>query len=485
MGTPLPHPTKAEGSTVVVEVPEVFASLANDLSCFVPKPDVPAGCQAPLVPSGQDQPVETYVGRYPPLYYALVGWPTLILVTVKGIYAARLVSGALSAAMLALAVVSVRRCRGTALMGAAVSLAVTPLALYLAGVINPSGLEISSAIAAWSAAMALASQSAQRVSTASVTALGLPVVVLMLVRPLSPLWVVAIVGAFLVVRPAAPLLVLVKKRSAQAWTGAAVLAGAASALWDTLEGALRSTPGTALPHHATENQIIIMALDRVHSLVSWTIGQFGWLDTPSPFGVTVAWTGALGCVVLISVCVARRREVLAVAGTLVVWLLFTFIFIVAMAPHHGILGQGRDFMGLIVGLPIVAGAVTRDSLLGRRLVLRLSGLLLAILSLCQVTDFYGVLRRYTVGLGGPTNAFASVAGGWRPPLPGPLLVGVFALAIGGFALIVQRAARAQESYEGAVPLLTNRRNGASSSEGRDDLSRGVLPPGGGEEPSPD
>ena len=85
-------------------------------------------------------------GATRPFITRLVGLPTLALVSVKGIYAGRLVSGALAAAMLALAVTSLRRCRGTPLLAGGVALAVTPMVLYLAAVVSPSGLEIASAI---------------------------------------------------------------------------------------------------------------------------------------------------------------------------------------------------------------------------------------------------------------------------------------------------------------------------------------------------
>ena len=146
VGQDLPHPTTAQKSTVIVQVPEVFASLETHVGCFQYKSNVPAGCQRPLNGSTHTVSVETYVGRYPPLYYALVGLPTLVLVSAKGIYAARLVSGALSAAMLALAITSLRRCRGAPLLAAGVAVAITPMALYLAAVVSPSGLEIASAI---------------------------------------------------------------------------------------------------------------------------------------------------------------------------------------------------------------------------------------------------------------------------------------------------------------------------------------------------
>ena len=188
LGTPLSRPSNADKSMVTVKVPEIFAYLAHDIPCFQVHPAVPAGCEQQLAGPTNDITIADYVGRYPPFYYALVGLPTLALVSAKGGYGARLVSGALAAAMLALAVTSLRRCRGSPLLGAGLALAMTPMALYLGASINPNGLEVAAAISAWVAAMALASQAPKDVSASSSGALGISVVVLILTRAISPLW---------------------------------------------------------------------------------------------------------------------------------------------------------------------------------------------------------------------------------------------------------------------------------------------------------
>jgi Predicted membrane protein (DUF2142) len=443
LGKPLPHASKDEQGIMIVRVPEVFASLANDISCFQGLANVTAACQQPLVGSPQDVAVETYVGRYSPFYYVLVGLPTLALVSVKGVYGARLASGALSAAMLALAVVSLRRCRGAPLLGAGVCLAITPMALYLASVVNPSGLEIASAISAWVGAMALASQRPDEVGASSVAAVCAPILVLILVRALSPAWVVFIVAAFATVGPLTTMRALLSKRYVKAWLAICAAAGVASLAWDIAAHPFKVQPGTALPAGSSEAQVFELALDRLHLLVTSTIGQFGWLDTPSPFGVTAVWLAAFGAIVLLSVCVARRRGALAVAGVVLAWLVVPMALVMAEARQHGLLGQGRDFMALAVGAPIVAGFVISERLGDRRATMRLSNLVLALLTICEAVDFYGTLRRYTVGISGPVDPFASVAGAWHPPVPGFILVPVFTVAVVAFALLLRRAVCAQ------------------------------------------
>lgn len=182
-----------------------------------------------------------------------------------------------------------------------------------------------------------------------------------------------------------------------------------------------------------------LAVDRLHLVLTSSIGQFGWLDTPSPHGVVVAWLGALGAVVLVSLCLSRRRGRAVVVSNLVAWVVIPLALVIGEARHNGILGQGRDFMGLAVGIPIVAGVVAGERVGDRRKMLRLSSAIITVLAVCQVADFYGTLRRNTVGIKGPLDAFATVWQVWHPPVPAVVLVAVFTLAMAAFAVILSRA----------------------------------------------
>ena len=443
VGKDLPHPTSAQRSTVIVKVPEVFASLETHVGCFQYRSAVPAGCQRPLNGSTHVVSVETYVGRYPPFYYALVGLPTLALVSVKGIYAARLVSGALASAMLALAVTSLRRCRGAPLLAGGVALAVTPMVLYLAAVVSPSGLEIASAISAWTAAMALASQRPADLNASVVGALGISLSVLILTRALAPLWVFFILAAFVGVGSATPLSDLLRRRYVQVWLGVCALAGVVSLVWDVVANPFLTEPGSPLPPGTTEGGIFDLALQRLDLLVTSSIGQFGWLDAASPYLVIVLWLGALGGVVLIGTCLAHRRAAAVVIGTVAAWVVLPTAMIMSTAHQDGILGQGRDFMGLVVGIPIVAAAIAGERFSDRRTTLRLAAVIVGLTAVCQVVDFYATLRRYTVGTKGPLDAFSSVAGGWDAPVPPALLFAIFTVAMVAFAFILRAAATAQ------------------------------------------
>jgi hypothetical protein len=449
LGTPPPHPTNANKAYVTVRVPEVFADLANDVGCFQFKSAVPAGCQKPLNGSTKDVLTQTYVGRYPPFYYALVGLPTLALVSVKGIYGARLVSGALSAALLALAVTSLRRCRGAPLLGAGVAVAITPMALYLASVINPNGLEVAAAISAWVAVMALVSEQPTRTSPFVVGALGVSVATLLLTRALSPLWAVAALAAMVVLGRSGSRHALLRRWYTQAWLAVCAAAAAVALAWDLWADPFLTAPGTPIAPHTNEGQVVALAVERLDLIITSSIGYFGWLDSPSPEGVIAGWLAVFGAVVLVGACLGRAREVLVLAGTLVAWVALPVAVALSQARTEGILGQGRDYLGLAVGIPIVAGAIAGERFADKARSLRLVSIAVTVLIACQVADFYAAMRRNTVGIDGPLNAFAHVAGGWSPPVPAPAIFVVFALAMVGFGLLLRRAARS-ESGSGII-----------------------------------
>ena len=440
LGKPLKHVTTSNKAYLAVEAPQVFARVANDVQCFQVKPSVPASCQGSLAGSPADVNVYTYVGRYPPLYYALVGLPTLAMVSPGGIYLARFVSAALSAAMLALAVVCLRRCRRAPLLAAGMALALTPMTFYLAGVINPSGLEISSAISAWVAAMALVSGPKDAAPEPVVLGtLGISFIVLLLVRGLSPIWA-GCIGLALLALLGRRARALGRVRAVRAWLAGCGVASIAAVVWDIYADPFLVEPGSPLPHGAATSQIFMLALERLDLLVTSSIGQFGWLDTASPFAVIVMWLGLLGAVVLIGACLARRREAVVIAAVVGAWVVVPLVLILAAARSEGIIGQGRDFMGLAVGIPLVPAAAAGERFVCRAASLRLVKVVLVVLALCQVADFYGALRRNTVGITGPVNAFATTANSWQPPVPALVVSIVFVVAITACAFLLRLAA---------------------------------------------
>ncbi|HYA68911.1 MAG TPA: DUF2142 domain-containing protein, partial [Acidimicrobiales bacterium] len=193
LGTPEPF-KKASGISpiITVHVPAAFGHRRPP--CYSNHPDRPASCQLPIrASSGRLVPATTYEGRFPPLYYFFAGLPTLVLHDAAAIRLMRLVSAVLAGLFLASALESAFRCRRGSHMVLGVVVAATPMALFLAGTVNPSGLEIAAAISLWSAGVCLLVDHGARTDRRLLARAGVAGAVLAQCRGLSLVWV-ALIG---------------------------------------------------------------------------------------------------------------------------------------------------------------------------------------------------------------------------------------------------------------------------------------------------
>ncbi|MGZ4717130.1 MAG: DUF2142 domain-containing protein, partial [Acidimicrobiales bacterium] len=138
-----------------LDVSRAIGALTTARDCYILRPEVPAGCAPSIGADTTIAPATTEAGAYPPLYYLLVGWPSRVLAPQPAIYAMRMIGALLAAALLASGLASATRITRRRLVVTGAALALTPMALYLAGVVNPNGLEIAGAFCLWLAALDL------------------------------------------------------------------------------------------------------------------------------------------------------------------------------------------------------------------------------------------------------------------------------------------------------------------------------------------
>lgn len=419
--------TGLPGLPTAVEVPPALAATRFQTGCFVFRPDVPADC-APGYdgPDGPETEARTQAGRYPPGYYALVGLPTLVVTDLGSLYAVRGVSAALCAALLA-AAVTAAAATGSRLLVTGVGVAATPMVLFLSSGVNPSGPEVAAAVALWTAGLALVLASGPP-SRPVLTTAGLAAVVLVLSRPISPFWVALIGLSLLLLAGGRRGLELVRQRPVQAWLGVLGLAGLLQAAWVLGVGALELYGGG---RPLTLGERLEGSLVRTDERLQQMVGWFGWLDTPAPVGVHVAW--ALALVVLVGLGLrgaVRRRAVLLL--TLVLGVVLVPIALeVASAEQVGFYWQGRYTLPLAVGVPLVAAVAARRP---RPAPVPLLAGVLAVLAVCHLVGFVTALGRYTVGTG---NGLGLVDAVWSPPLPALVLaVGAVLAALAWSALLL-------------------------------------------------
>ena len=439
-------------AVTTVTVPSSFAQLIGIPACFAFRPTVPAGCAPGLSGSSRPTAASTYVGRYPPLYYMLVGAPSLLWSSGAAVYAMRILGALWCALLVGLAFAVAATWSRSRLLVASLAVAVTPQVVFLSSVVNPSGLEIAAAIATWTCGLVLVVDHRRAPPAGLVAATACSASVLALCRDLSLLWLAGIAAVLLAVAPGATA--LLRSRAIRRGALVVLAVGAGAGAYVLAAQALSVLPvGQPVAAHASVLAVVAEVLGRTGQYLRESVGVFGWLDTPSPLAVLVGWWTATGMVVAMATVSANRRAVGTLAGVLAAAVAVPTAMIAAHAHADGLVWQGRDGLPLYVGVPLVAGAiagrssadpdVARVGGLAGRLALRLGTLVVVGVAAAQLVDFVWALRRYTVGLGATLDPFAHVAGGWRPPLTAPGLVAlavVAAVAYGRWVLGLQRSA---------------------------------------------
>ena len=429
-GELLGRPTGGKGSPdTVVVVPAWLAGATRVPACFEGQPAVPASCSPGLPAAAGTTSAVTYTGRYPPLYYALVGWPTLLVGGPLAVYLMRLCGAAACAALLAGALWCALRSRHRAGLVVGLSLCVTPQALFLGAVVNPSALEISAAICLWTAGVVVAEQAGRVADRAVLAWLVLAGAVMANMTGLSPfllalsgLVVIALVGR-------SGLVALLRARAGRVGLGVLLAAGLVAVAWILDAGGLRVLPSHQAIH--TSNPWMVLAVTAVNiiSMAPQYVGAFGGGGTYLPVPVYVVALGAgLGMIGLGFVKAGRRLRTVIVALALACLVVPTLVSF-SQAVRLGVFGQARYWMPLWVGLPLLVAcaAIGEDGArLGRRGPRLVAAIGVGALGL-QVLGWLWALRRYGVGLGdGILRQFPS----WHPPLPVIALLGALLAGLG-------------------------------------------------------
>jgi hypothetical protein len=433
-------------------VPAVFDSIYNLPICYQFHPGTPAGCAPHVRSSGRIITSTSYVGRYPPLYYAAVGLPTLVMHSESVVYFMRLIGALMDALLLGLALaIAALWCRSTMLFEA-MALAVTPMVIFLTGVVNPSGFEIAAAICAWSSGLTLVRNGSLQPRRGVLVAFIVSGCLLELTRGLSVLWMGLILLTLIALEPKT-CWQLARHWSIRIGTLLLALIGAIALVFVLTAKTLKVLPSSAYPpDHGAFIPLTEHVLGLFGGYLHQIIGVFGWLDTPSPLFTTFTWTALLGFLLLLGFSVSRRREALVLFGLLLGSVIVTVALIDWNAGTAGITWQARDGLPLYVGVPLLAGVtIPKRSILGfgETVGTRMAGVLAAVIGIGQLADFLWTLRRYTVGLGRTVNLFQTVKHGWSPPLGIPWMVVLGAIAVVLYSTLLFTRMRSEITFSSA------------------------------------
>jgi hypothetical protein len=415
------------GSTPVGEVGWVGVPrwvTQVSVRCFRGKPNVPASC-APVV--GNDtKPVvtATQFARYPPLYYLIAGVPSLLATGSGALYGMRLTVVLLDAALIALGLFLLAHYhpRRLSLVGAMIAL--SPMVFFVTSVVNSSGMETAAAFAAWCGGLCLVERTSIPNGLAVLTAVSFAILILS--RPISPANAAVIIAVLMTLAVWGRARAFLRNRSVRpVWISILIAM--------ILFGVFVIAVGAPAPLRVGGTAPMGL-LDRLWLTLRLTggrlrqcIGDFGWLDTPAPRWIVVVWTLVLVGFLAYGLAVSPRcRRALPLLALAIVAM--PMIFESPQMNSVGPYWQGRYWLPLVVGLPLVASSVAprrvppteRPAAATRRQLGGVVSLGLLVI-VAQVAAFLTALHRYETGLGVPAGSRAR----WTPPGGTVLVVSIF------------------------------------------------------------
>ncbi len=435
------------GHGVHVRVPNYIASL-HAQSCYKFNRAQAADCTAPIYADDTFTNIAvTSAGSYNPMYYWVVGLPTLFMSGAPAIYAMRLVSAILCAVFVAAAFTALTELRRPKYPVLVAALSMTPMILFLGGGINPNSLEIVATMAAFSGFVVVLDnwRNTKRVVPALAT-VAAATVVLANARQISLVWLLcALIVGVCSFRFRRTLAVFSDKR---------VLVAAALAIPGAVLGLLWmyisangpanvgvAPEGIANPHpDAPLYRGFMIMLDRTYDFFPQYIGIMGWLDTPAPELVTLVWGGLMIAGLVIPLCVRPLRNWTGYWVALAMLYLVPALLQTALWRGMGFIWQGRYTLPLVIVLFISVGLGLRKLRFpGGPVAVHVSRVVYWLLVFCHTLTFVYVLRRYVVGISEIANwqtLFSSPD--WHPPLGWLPLTTVYFLVTASAALLLFR-----------------------------------------------
>ena len=429
----------------VIDLPDSYR-YSDGIVCFVPQPAVPADCGVELgTPDGTPW-FGNWVLSYNPLYYYVVGWPTLFLDGNAGVYAMRILSALLGAALLAFACRIALAEGSRRWMPLGLAFLASPMIMFLTGSVNPQGPEITGGALSWIALIRLfeAYRDGRRPGAEIWTAVVVGALFLTQARAVGPFWwlVVAILAAAVV--GAHTLKTLFADRRAWGWMTTILLLAGLAAAWTLRAGTVagQAADGDAALVGGSPLEGFWAMIRNTPIYVEQAVGLFGWLDSPLPGVVLSLYLAGVFALVLLALVGTDRKGALLVVATLATAALVPPLVQAAAVSRTGLIWQGRYSLILYIGIAIVAAWVLSSRGDGRVsfLSVRVTAVVAAVLGVYQIATFVLVLRRYVVGNDTPITEMIYNPQ-WQPPLGWPVLVVALVVVTAAYTVLLVRASQ--------------------------------------------
>ena len=299
--------------------------------------------------------------------------------------------------------------RLVALVG--MTIAFTPMAVFLGATLNPSGLEIAAAIS-FAVTLLRITRGTCLPPQSAWLLLGCSGAVLALSRTQGPVWMAGMV--FLIVLMEGSKGFALKAREQRAWAWPAVIAIVVAVLmnrvWEFLYGP--SLPFDPWPLGTSLRQ----GLAALPFVIREQIGVFDYLEFGLPILAYVIWSALAIGLGTISLLIGTRRERLILSIAIAAAIALPVLLVATTLRHTGFSLQGRHVLGFSVLVPLLAGEILVRRY-DRLRALDAGHLFLpfaAGIGFVQFLAWWTNARRFAVGIRGPYWFVPSAE--WSPPL---------------------------------------------------------------------
>lgn len=341
--------TRGTGAFVLVE-PDIVAAAAPE--CQRRSYTAEADCTGTV--AGGRVEIASGAGRYHPLFYAVVGAPTLVLDGVVSLYAMR---GLALLLCLTMAAIALRALRSWAdpMVTVAVLCGVTPVVLYSLSLVAPNGLEMMSGLALWATLGAVANSQGP-VPRRHVLGVVIAASLLLTLRSLGPLWALLIVTTAGYVWPAlVPRLWSLRRTVAGGMAALTLtLVAAASLVWILGQHSMVVGRAAALPGISASDRLSVSA-GRVPQWLLQMVAAFPSRSEAAPAVVYAAFLGLLGSLIGFAVWRGATRVRIAMLVVIGASLVVPFFITVATLDDYGTAWQGRYGFPYLIGAAVLFG----------------------------------------------------------------------------------------------------------------------------------
>ena len=295
-------------------------------------------------------------GRYHPLFYEIIGAPASLFQSTASLYVARIVSALMSWGLFVLALVATRTWASTRWPFVALTIAATPVLLYSTTLSAPNGLEMTSALALWSALVGLAAARTARYDSRLLLVTAVSGALLVTLRSFGPVWAgLALLTALFTVPVGHARVRQVLRHSGGWFALSAVLAAtAASVVWIRMMGSLK----VGVDDSAQQIDAVTRLEVVTGQLPLWlfqSIAAFPLRDEHTHTSVYVCYLVLAGTLIVLGLRRGSRRlqlgVVLAVGLTFLIPAIVTF----STMESYGTAWQGRYTLPYAVGALILVG----------------------------------------------------------------------------------------------------------------------------------